>query len=210
MPDEPSTKITHFFAQYPRVELPAKSMVVRSGTKDKNLYYIIDGCVKMSITSDTGRTLTLHFFFSESFFPLLSLLQGTIHKYDLETILPTKVYKAPVADFLQFLKENGDVAYDLNFRLLAGLQGLLQRIENSAFVPARQQIESLLLYFAKHFGSEGSPGNLQIKITHQDIAEWLGLSRENVSIHMKQLERDGVIRIQNHLIEIVGSTESAI
>ena len=92
---------------------------------------------------------------------------------------------------------------DLQLRLLQGLQGLLLRTEQGTFLGAKDQVLSLLYYFAKHFSKEKNEKVLSVKITHQEIADWLGLSRENVSIQMKQLGREGSIQIKDHFIHLL-------
>lgn len=179
-----------------------------AGSTDPALFFITEGAVKMTTTSSHGRSLVLHVFHPGSCFPLLTLVNEGVNAYDLIALTPVVLHKVHRDQFLGFLKKHPDLLLDFQVRLLRGLQGLLKRIERSAFVPAYNQVAGLLLYFARHFSEmEAKSPVIEIRITHQDIAEWLGLSRENVSLQVKKLERNGLIRKKNALIEILNMSE---
>lgn len=205
-----NTKITQFFTQFPTEIFSKNEYIIRTGQKNDYFFYIEKGCAKLSTTSGSGQTLVLSILYKGSCFSFLSLINQDINRYDFSTILPTTVRKVPKQDLLNFLSENPDVLAEFNIKYLKAIQGLLNRIEQSAMVSAYSQVAGLLLYFADHFSEKNSSTNqrlLEIKITHQEISEWLGLSRENVSIQMKQLERDGYIRKTEKFIEITDVTK---
>jgi CRP/FNR family cyclic AMP-dependent transcriptional regulator len=203
MSDQTKNLIQTFFQQFPQEKFEQNQVICLSTDPVQNEYffYIESGATKMVTTSREGQNLVLHIFQPRSCFSLLSLIDKGHHKYDFIALVPTIVRKAPQEKVIAFFKQNPEVLYDFHLRLLQGLQGLLNRIEQSVFVPAYNQVAGLLLYFAKHFG-DGST-TIKIKITHQEIAEWLGLSRENVSIQMKQLEREGLVKKLEKYLEII-------
>lgn len=189
-------KIAGFFNQFPAIAYAKSEKLLTAGSANHFFYYIETGAVKMSLPSSSGKTLMIHILFPGSFFPLLMLVNENSNEYDFTTLLPTTVRKAPITEVQTFLQTHPDVLFDLNQRLLKGLQGLIRRLEHSTLSSAYQQVADLLGYFATHFGEE------KIKITHQEIADWLGLSRENVSLQMKQLEKDGLIAVHQHQISV--------
>jgi CRP/FNR family transcriptional regulator, cyclic AMP receptor protein len=197
-------KLVSFVQQFPAVGHPKNDTVLTQGSKSEYFYFVEEGAVKMSRVTNDGKNLILHTFFPGSFFSLLSLVTHDSNEYDFITLLPTTLRKIPRNELLTFLQHNNDALFDLQLRLLKGLNGLLKRIEQSASLPAYNQVASLLLYFSKHLSTELP------KITHQEIADWLGLSRENVSIQMKKLESDGVITVLNHQVHIPNGEKLAM
>lgn len=196
-------KIETFFKQFPTATYNKGDVLVRAGEEPEYFFYIERGAVKMSLTTEDGRSLMLHTFFPKSFFSLLSLIEENKNEYDFTTQLVTTLRKVPREELITFLKENSDVLFDLQTRLLRGLKGMLKRVEQASLAPAINQIASLLIYFSKHFSEPDSESKrLSVKITHQEIADWLGLSRENVSKQMKVLETENFITISDHFIEI--------
>lgn len=202
-----TTKIETFFAQFPAAGYPKAHLLVAAGSKNRFFYYVETGAVKMSLTSPTGRNLVVHIFFPGSFFSLLTLVSEGINEYDFITVVPTTVRKVPISELQLFLESHNDVLFDLQLRLLKGLQGLVKRLEQATLTPAHQQVANLIVYFATHFAEnelsqKKDQRQLTIHITHQEIADWLGLTRENVSLHMKVLEEKGLISMQDHLIKV--------
>lgn len=201
--------LTAFAAQFSTESYPVRSVILAAGEPATFFYYIEKGAVKMSTTSNKGRNFIVHTFFPGAFFSLFSLIPDQPNSYDFIALLPTVVRKIPQSALIDFLKADSDAMFELQTRLLKGLAGLTKRIERLALAPAYQQVASLLVYFADHFAepsSDTTPTShpkFVLKITHQEMSEWLGLSRENVSIQMKQLERNKVITHTDRYIEIV-------
>ncbi len=201
----PSTteKFESFVSQFPIKKFRRNDAVQLAHSPMDFFYFIKSGAVKMTTVSKQGQNLVLTIFYAGATFSLLSLINNGINTYDFIALNETTLYRIPKDEFVTFLQENPDVLYDFQLRLLRGLQGLLTRIEKNTFLPAYSQVAGLLLYFAKHFSESSTPNvdkRIEIQITHQEISEWLGLSRENVSIQMKQLEREGLLRKEEHFI----------
>lgn len=201
-------KLTEFFTQFPTKSYQKNELLLPAYAKVHSFYFLETGAVKMSKTTVSGKKIVLHIFFPGSFFPLLAIEEHDVNPYDFSAILPTTVRVVPRNELLSFLKSDVKVLWDLQQRLLKGLAGLLTRIEQVSLTPAISQVAGLLVYFSKHFTSESSESTkIEVTITHQEIADWLGLSRENVSIQMKKLETDGVIEIKEHAILICDKTK---
>jgi CRP/FNR family transcriptional regulator len=178
-----------------------------AGERIHHFYYVESGAVKMSHSSVDGRTVVLHIFFPRSYFSLITTTTDGLNQYDFSTMVPTTLRKVPESELLAFLKSDSEVLFESHQRMLKGINGLLTRIKQSSLTGASSQVASILLYFAQHFATKktlkkAASAHFTLKITHQEIADWLGLSRENVSIQMKRLERLDLIRHLDHFIEI--------
>lgn len=206
MTNQAEEKLLSFLQQFPSQQHGKDETLLRSGSRLEYFYYVKSGAIKMMTTSGRGQNLVLHIFNPGATLPLLAVINDNQNAYDFVTVVPTVVHKIPYEHMTAFLQQNVDVLYAFNLRLLHGLQGLLDRVEQSTFVPAYNQVAGLLLYFSRHFADNSTASNqkvIELRVTHQEIAEWLGLSRENVSIQMKKLERDGLIRKKEKFVEIV-------
>jgi CRP-like cAMP-binding protein len=208
----PESKIAAFIKKFPTESYSPQTPILTAGTQTAYFYYVLEGAVKMVTTSPKGRNLILHTFFPKTFFSLFSLVNSGSNQYDFVTQLPTVVAKVPQHELLTFLKSDTDVLFELQLRLVKGLIGLTKRIEQSTLSSAYQQVASLLLYFAEHFSEPvdrlhptPSSHRLVVRITHQEMSEWLGLSRENVSIQMKLLEKNDLIKMSERYVEILST-----
>jgi CRP-like cAMP-binding protein len=204
------TKLSQFFSRYQTHTFEKETAVLKAGSAVHSFFYIQEGSVKMSTTSSSGQNLTLHIYQPKSCFPLVSLTESSPQSlYDFFTLTTTKLAQVPRVDFINFIQSDAEVSYYFLLRMIRGSEGLLKRIQQTAFVPAFNQVAGVLLYFALHYGKqqEDEVQLSDMKFTHQDIAEWLGLSRENVSIQMKKLEREGLVNRKNGHIVITQFSE---
>jgi CRP-like cAMP-binding protein len=187
-----------FVESFPQESFLKNTVFIKAEEVAPAFFYLEKGCVKMSTVSQKGQNLTLHIYYPGACFPLLSLVstQETA-AYDFESLTPVTIRRISRESFQEFLKTHNEVCYEFLLRMTKGTQGLLRKIEQTAALSARQQVASLLLYFTRHFQEKlGGADTIQLplKLTHQDIADWLGLTRENTSLQMKKLEKEGFVK----------------
>lgn len=202
-----STKIYDFVTQYPVVTFAKGKTIIAAGETNPPFYFVEEGTVKMQKTTLNGQIIILHLFLPKSFFSLITVALPATQEYDYISLTPTVVRKIPQLDMIAYMQHNHDVSYDIMIRLLKGMQGLLRRIESANTGHAYNQVASLLVYFSEHFSDKKVTKRtrkslISLRITHQEMSDWLGLSRENVSLQMKELEKNGLISFNSSLIEI--------
>lgn len=86
---------------------------------------------------------------------------------------------------------------------MIGVSGVLDIMEQLMFNSVYEKVIGLLLIFAQRFGKRKSRGVvLDVKLTHQDVASFIGAIRETVSVEMQSLKKKGLIDYQGKVIEI--------
>ena len=66
------------------------------------------------------------------------------------------------------------------------------------------RLATLLMNLGKRFGENDGVGTLiDVRLTHQDLANMIASTREAVSKVMSELQRDGVIESRNRRIVII-------
>ncbi len=182
--------------QYPAQFYRPNQTLEQSATDAQDcLWYLDSGLVKMTSTSAQGQTVVVHVYESGSIFPLFALLDQDISRFEFTTLASSRLRRVPKAKVVEFFETDRKALFELELRTLRGLYGVTRRLEQAALGKAYDQIAGLFVYFARHFSEAQDDGRLLItlRITHQTIAEWLGLSRENVTIHLKELEKQSLI-----------------
>jgi len=191
-------KLESFFATFAPLKYGRNATLIKPQDFISHIFYLESGYVRQYILSREGEEITIHIFRPTSFFPMMLALSGTINKYYFEAMTSVSLYKAPRDKVIEFIKNNPDVNLELSRRLSQGIAGLLVRIENLIFDDVEKKLASLLFYLGEHFGEERA-GKVVIKLrlTHKDIATWVGTSRESVSRQMKQFENDKLLSYKN-------------
>jgi CRP/FNR family transcriptional regulator len=92
---------------------------------------------------------------------------------------------------------------DIAVKIIAELGERMARLENAMQGMGVRNVDNriggILLEFAAKYGSKTSNGTLiQLPLSREGIANYLGIARETVSRKLSQLESEGVIRSVNN------------
>lgn len=187
-------KLENFFKQFRHFHYKKGDTLLHSGDEPSGVFYLSKGFVRLYSISKDGEELTLIIFKPEDFFPMIWAINNAPVPYYMEAMTPVEAYRSPHEDFLQFVKANADVLFELTSKILVRLGGLLSRMEYLAFGNAYQKVASIIHICAERFG-ESADGSITVLVplTHKDIANLVGVTRETASIEVKKLERKGLI-----------------
>lgn len=193
--NDKGNEIEKFFAKYKLVEYKAKEVIIDMADEPSGVYFIKEGFIKMNAILANGNELTLNIFKPGSFFPMFWALGEVPNNYIFETMTEVSVYKAPRKEVMDFLNNNSAVALGLIKRILSGVDGLLTNYNHMLVGNADTRVASALLIAAKRFGEVDTSGKtlIKLKLTHQDIANLAGISRERASIVIGELVKGGII-----------------
>lgn len=192
-----------FFSQFKKFNFKKREMILRVGDEPRGVMYLKRGYVRLYSISKEGEELTLIIYKPDDIFPIVWAINNTPNEYYFEAMTPSEIYRVPREKFLIFLKENPDVLFELTSKILSRFRGVLHRMEYLVFGNAYNKVASILLICAERFGGkEGSKIIIQVPLTHKDIANLLGVTRETTSLEIKKLARKGIIDYQGRLIMV--------
>lgn len=196
-------KLNDFFSQFKLLHYKKDEIILRPDDTPSGVFYLCKGYVRLYSVSQAGEELTLIIFKPEDFFPMVWAISNTENIYYFEAITQVELWRAPREQFLDFIKINPDVFFDLTSRILIRLGGLLERMEYLVFGSAYQKVASILVICAQRFGLKVGKGiKIPVPLTHKDIANLVGITRETASLEIKKLERKGFIHSRGRLFII--------
>ncbi len=202
--DETALKIKNFFKQYKLIEYQAKETIVNMLEEPTGIYYVSQGFVKMNTLLANGNEFTVNILKPGSYFPLIWGLAKVQNNFLFQTTTKAFLYKAPRKDFVLFIEKNSDILLELNKRILSGMDGMLTNILHLFFGSAESRVASVLLLSSKRFGvKKGEKIILKIRLTHQDIANLAGLTRETSSIEIGKLTKNKIIARNGGYLQII-------
>jgi len=203
MEQQISEKFENFFSDFKKFFFKKGETILRADDEPKGVLYLKKGYVKLYSLSKDAQELTLIIFKAKNIFPLMWAINSTPNAYYLEAMTAVELYRAPREKFLNFIKNNSDVLFELTGRILTRFGEALNRMEYAIFGHARSKVASIILICAERFGIKHKKGIIiQVPLTHQDIASLIGVARETVSIEMEQLGGKGLIRRQGKYLVI--------
>lgn len=198
-----SVELENFFSSYNFVEFQKNQVVLRPDDSLDNIYYIKEGYVRQYAVSSEGEEFTLNIYRPGSYFAIaLSFEQETNNHY-FETLTSVEMYKAPKKDVVAFLKKNPVVLFDLFTRISSGMSELTLRMESLVFGTARAKVAATLYLNARRFGKNSKNDvTIDFPLTHLQIANMTGVTRETVSIEMMNLKKEKIITYHGQRVTV--------
>lgn len=179
-----------------------KKNQVISSTSDKDvIMLVIKGYVKRYFITDSGSLGVQIVYGPQDVFSLtkiLNLLGQSIYDgpevYYYETMSDTQVYAMDINTFFEAVEKDPLLYKDLFAEAGYHLKTCVHSIENISLGNTYSRVAHELLFNAKEFGDDTKEGvRLALPLTHQDIADILGTTRETVSKAIIKLRQEGVI-----------------
>lgn len=204
MKDPSLDSLDLFFEKFKPFHFKKGEIIQRPGDLIPGVFYLKRGFVRLYTVSLSGEELTLLIFKKGDIFPISSVFDFPIRQsYYLESLTSCELERAGRADFLRFIKSDSEVLLELSSRLVERLGGMLLRAESFVFGDAKSRIASILLICAERFGKKINQGvEIEVPLTHSDIASLIGVARETASIEIKKLEKKGIIAYRGRLLVI--------
>ena len=182
-----------------RSKFPRNTILFSKGDESDSLYLMIKGSVQAVVNDDKGHEMVLNSFGPGEFFGEFALLDGQPRSATVITGEPTELIVIRRDDFRRMVLSEPDVVLNLLKVLLRKLRLATEKIEGLAFCNVYGRITQLLVDLAS---SEDGHQVIAKKLTHQQIANRVGASREMVSKIMKQLEVGGYIVNEKKCLKI--------
>ncbi|HVX58628.1 MAG TPA: Crp/Fnr family transcriptional regulator [Candidatus Saccharimonadales bacterium] len=204
MDAEVKKKLDNFFKASSERSLKKGEMLIFAGEDPGGVFRLLSGRIKQYGVSHGGDEVVLNIFKPMSFFPMSYALNKSPNKYFYEALEDTKYQKVSAEAATEFLGANPDVTLDLLRRLYVGIDGMLERNFYLMAGSATNRIIVELVIEAKRFGQKEPDGSITIKVSQQELASRVGLSRETISRDIKKLPG---VRVKHGSINITDLSE---
>ncbi len=175
------------------------------GDPAERVYFLLKGAVKLSRVYEAGEEITVALLRENSVFGVLSLITGqrADRFYHSVAFTPVELLSVPIEQVEKALKENPE----LSMLMLKGLSSrILQTemmIETLAHRDMGSRLVSFLLILCRDFGVPTSDGiTIDLKLSHQAIAEAIGSTRVTVTRLLGDLRQDKMISIHKKKITV--------
>ena len=167
------------------------------------IYIIFDGEVKVSQATEDGKEIILALHQSGEIFGETTLVGVENSPAIIETMKDTLTAIISKKDFYLIMSNHSDILERLLQILSSRLCHSWELIQMLNFNNAPQRIRTLLVILAKRYGIKANEETiLNIRLTHQSIANMTGLTRETVTRVIDTWKRNGNISIKNKIIQL--------
>ena len=157
---------------------------------------LAQGRVKIGSFTEDGKQAILAFIEPGELFGELALMGGTQREEYAEAVEKSTIVLIPNEVMQQLLTESPEIS--LGITRLMGLrrQRIERRLKYLLFRSNRERLVHLILELAEQYGRETAAGlELKIKLSHQDLANIIGSTRETVTVVLGELQSEGFIEL---------------
>jgi CRP/FNR family transcriptional regulator len=156
----------------------------------------LNGKVKVIQTTEDGKEILLAIHQSGDFFGEMSLIDG---KTSPATVIATENSTAAIIskkDFYSLIETLKKVLNNLLLILCSRHRESWEKIQMLNYKNASHRIKILFLMLSDKYGEKTAEGvTLNIKLTHQEMAEMTGMTRETVTRVIDRWQREGGINV---------------
>lgn len=177
--------------------------VFRAGAPGNSVYFLQSGKIKISQPSPLGREVILWFCFPGEIFGLAEMARGGFRVVNAVASTPSEVLAVSHEQFRNFLARHPNTSL-LSMQVLSSrLRILGEMLVNLVADDVNTRIAKLILRLSARYGTRVEKEIfLNIPLTHQEIADMIGTTRQTVTSALSELKRRGILSIDNHRIHI--------
>lgn len=173
------------------------------------MYIVKDGRVKVSRLLPNGKEMILAFREEGEYFGEMSMLDGGTSAATVTAVVATAIYVTTHRDF-QKLLNNPKINSALLKMLCARCREAWSQIEVLTFHNADARIRTALYHLCRKKGVQTANGvRIGLKLTHKELADMTGISRETATRVLSNLTGEGLLRVESRQF-VIGDPEGLV
>jgi len=177
--------------------------VFQAGAPARHVFILLSGRIKLSRLSPQGRQIIQWFCLKNEFFGLSDILQSEYHALNAQASSDCAVVMIPASEFSKILVTSPDISLLIIEHLSRKLSTAGDLLLCFSSDTAPQKVVKLLLRLARRIGLLFDNSiHIDMPLTHQELADMVGLCRQTMTTILNQFKQSGYIKIDGHHITI--------
>lgn len=179
---------------------PKNTILFSEGDRTDSIYIVCSGKVKVTIIDPQGKEIILSLLGPGEYFgEMAALVEGETRSACVMTREASQLLILSKDIFKKILSTHSDIVFKLLRESLERLKEANKKIESLALMDVYGRVARLLTHLAV---SKDNSLIIGEKLTHQEIANMVGSSREMVSRVIKELVDGGYLSVTHKIIQI--------
>lgn len=180
---------------------PKGSVLFVEGEQPRGVFILCSGRAKLTTSSTEGKTLIVKIAEEGEVLGASATILGKAYEVSAETIEPSQLNFIKRDDFLRFLNQHAEACMHTAQQLSEKYHAAQREIRSLGLSQTTaEKLAKLLLDWCDGNGDETPKGiRLKVLLTHEEIAQMIGTTRETVTRLLSDFKR-------KKLIDVKGST----
>lgn len=202
--DLPRPVLTALDAISSSATYPKDAILFVEGQDPRGVFILCNGRVKLSTTSADGKSIIVRIAEPGEIVGLAGTLSGTAYELTAETLEPLQANFIPREAFVRFLREHGEAAVRVAEILSKIYHATLMEVRYLGFSSSTAEKLARFLLDLPVTPVQGN-GHLRatLTLTHKEIGETIGASRETVTRLFAHFKREGLIEVHGSSVIIM-------
>ena len=193
------------------VEARSKSRAFPRGTpiylpldETNSVFLLASGRVKICNLTPDGKQSILAFIEPGELFGELAIFDAGPRDEYAEAVEKSTIVLIPGEVMRQTMESHPGVTMGVTKLIGLRRRRIEQRLKNLLFLSNRDRLTHLLLELAEQYGTREKGGlRLRIQLSHQDLANVIGSTRETVTVVLGEMQTEGLLSIGRRRIVIL-------
>lgn len=185
-------------------------VIFRKDDPGTHLYLVLEGAVKIALPGEFGQEALVAIMRPGDFFGELALFDRSPRSATAVALDDTRAALLAGDDFIAFLERHPSAVRVVLETLARTVRRLSDRVEHLTFLDVPSRVAKYLLDLAQASAlSEGAakpgaaqPATLELSLTQDELAAFVGASRVSVNRVLGDLERREIVSIRRRRIQI--------
>jgi len=193
---------------------PEGAVLYAEAQPPRGIFLLCRGSAKLSISAGDGKTLITRIAQQGEVLGMASAFSGNAYKSTAETLEPTQVNFVRREDFLRFVQQHQEACVKAARQMAHECEADSDHIRALGLShSAAEKLAHLLLSWCAQRGKETENGTrVQLLMTHEDISQLIGTSRETVTRLLKEFRDKKIIAIRGSALTVLnrGALEALV
>lgn len=182
---------------------PRDAILFVEGQKPRGVFVICSGRVKLSTGSSRGKSFMVRMAEAGEVVGLPGTISGKPYELTAEALEPVEANFIPRKAFLQLLRQRGEVAVRIAEILSQIYQATLSEVRYLGLsASTAEKLARFLLDLPTNPTQDNGQIRATLTLTHKEIAEMIGASRETVTRLFASFKRERLVKVRGSTVII--------
>jgi len=173
--------------------------IIKAGSLITDFIYLKSGLVKLFYSGNDGREQIITIAKPFDYVSLLSVFSNSRYNYSVTALEDSVTCNLNMKEVRSLVNKNGSLALNLLSKMSKVADKIILDTLEIRRKHLRGRVAYLLLYFSQqvYFSPE-----FDLPLSRKEMAEYVGMTTENVIRSLSELRKDGILKIYGKTIQI--------
>ena len=181
-------------------EFSAGEIIIKEGMAIQDFVYLKSGLVKLYKTDNQQKEQIISIAKPLDYISLLSVFSNPQYNYSVAALEDSVICSLQMADVKEMIENNPALAMNLLKKMSIVADKIILDSLDIRKKHLRGRVAHLLIFFANEIYHRNE---FDLPLSRKEMAEFVGMTTENVIRSLSELRRDGILKIYGKTIEIM-------